>query len=704
MYDGSITIDTRVDSKGINKGTKSITSSIGGILRALKFVGAAIGLAFSGAAIFSFMKSFDLSTSSIGASISKLSGAFDGLKGAFANLIIAALAPIIPYIVMVVQWLTTLFTTLAQIVGALFGVSASMGGVASGAGAVAGGMKDTAKETKKAVGALAAFDELSVLSKPDAGVDAPTSGGGGGGAGGGTALPKLPPINPELLASIEAFKVKFMEFIDPVVKALERLQVSLAPLGQTIWSGLKWAWDFILVPLGTWTITDLLPKFLDLLGAAGKVLNAVLIALQPMWQWFWDKVLKPLLDWTGSKIIETLDLMTAGLTTLGDWISAHPDLFQLLVISAGAFALAIFWVHTELGAVGVEFGIAGIAQVIWISITSAATAATWSLGWAIVFLTSPLFLTILAIAGIILVTYLLIRYWDQLSVTVSQLAFIIAYYFTMVWEKMKKWFSDMWEGVKQFATDTVQSIKDIWNGIPEWFRVTITDPIAAKFSAMWENTKMFASGAWEYVKTAWRNALAWFQLNVTLPLQQIFQRVWETIKSYASNAWTYITGLFAGMGAWVKTNITDPIATAFSDAMASIKRTWTNVFNWISDFTSGIFDGISGMVSGIIDDINYALDLLSNLTSGDNKKAPVAKPIFSDGSVAPINSRVTTTSLAQNGLSAETIQQIIEGVASSQTITIKFSGTLSGLVQELKPYIDAENSRMGQSLITSGAV
>ena len=147
-------------------------------------VAKAMTAVFIGGSIISGIRSmigqFDLMSSSIGGSIKSLSTAFDSLKGAFVNLLLTAIAPVIPYVITFVQWLTSLLNIMTQIIGALFGVKAGFGGVASSAG----GAGKAAKSGKDAQGALAAFDQINVLSTQDN----QQQDTGGGGAGGGMAF------------------------------------------------------------------------------------------------------------------------------------------------------------------------------------------------------------------------------------------------------------------------------------------------------------------------------------------------------------------------------------------------------------------------------------------------------------------------------------------------------------------------------------
>ena len=358
QYDGFININTKVNTDGINKGGKSITNSLKGVLSSVMMVAKAMAAAFIGGSIINGIRSligqFDLMGSSIGASVKSLSTAFDALKGAFANLILAALAPLIPYVITFVQWLTQLFNIVTQIIGALFGVKAGFGGVASAAGGAGSATKKAAKE---AAGALAAFDQINVLQTKK---DDPDAGGGGG--GGGLSLPPVDPISPELLAKLEAFKAKAGEFFRPLTEALGRLYKALEPLGQTIWAGLQWAWENILVPLGTWTVSDLLPAFLDLLGGAADVLNEALLALAPIWQDFYDNFLEPLGQFVGSAIIAFLGFLTEKLHELAAWIRENPEKFQQFVMVIEAIAIAFGVLFVALWAF-VNWGVVIVAAV-----------------------------------------------------------------------------------------------------------------------------------------------------------------------------------------------------------------------------------------------------------------------------------------------------------------------------------------------------
>lgn len=576
-YDGSINIDTRVDTKGVKKGTTSITQQMGSVMKAVKGVGAALGLAFSGAAVFGFIKktleSFDLMSSSVGGQIKELKQSFELFKGAVANAFVAAFAALAPYIIMVVNWLTQMLTTLAQIITALFGVQDAMKGVT----------KNTKDSAKAAKGALAAFDQINVLSQNKD-------------ENAGSEIPLLS-IPTGMLEKVQAFKDAMLKFLQPVIDALGDLYEALKPLGKTIWEGLKWAWENILMPLGNWVISDLVPAFLELLAGAADVLNEALLALAPLAQEFFDNFLAPLAQWAGSQIIEFLGWLTEKLHELAAWIRENPEKFQDFV----AIVLILTAVFKIAALIIAAFGIAISATV----------------------------LSIIALFALLAVAiYLLITHWDELATTVQQLGFIIGHYISQAVDTVKEKFGEMWKAVQ-----------DAWAGVGEWF----------------------------------------------------------------------------------KDNVTDPIREAFAEALFNIASGFITVFNGIRDFISGIINGIIDIINGLFDAILGGMNLIGEgakglgaIVGGGNKENNTLAPRIprlATGAVIPPNSefaailgdqRSGRNLEAPEGLIRQIIREEMQG-GNGGNITVTFEGSLGALVRELKPHIDFENKRRGNSLVKVGS-
>lgn len=599
MYDGSINISTKIDTSGFNKGTKNMTASLSGFLSSVRRFGQALITAFGFAAIFNFIKnivsSFNVAASSIGSSVNELTSSLQTLKGTFVTLILTALAPIIPYIVQFVNWLSRALAIVTAFISALFGIKIVTGQMANGLGAVTGGMGKLAKETKKANkelnGQLAAFDQLNVLTtaeEPEA--PTPPTGGGGG-------LPLLPELDglPDITDKVQAFKDKFLAFIQPVIDAALRLYDALKPLGQTIWEGLKWAWDNILVPIGEWAVTDLIPAFLDLLAAGADTLNIALVTLAPYAEDFFNDFLKPLGEFVGSAIIAFLGMLTQKLGELGVWIKENPAKFANFIKILGAIAIVI--------------GIVAAALFLWLN---------------------PAYLVVAAIVAIIAIL--------------------------LNWGKV-------WEWIKLVAGEVWKDIKKVWQGVALWFRSTVIDPLVMFFSNLWKS---------------------------------IVNGLYETGVKIS----TLMKGIISGL----------------TNQLLAIQNAFSNVFRGIADFVksqiNNIIDFINQMIANVVNGINSiinALNVVGRLLPGfsaiGNIIAPQI-PRLATGAVIPPNSEFLAVLGDQtSGRNIETPESLLRQIVREETgggggeITIRFEGSLSALVRELKPYIDKETTRKGASLI-----
>jgi hypothetical protein len=498
--------------------------------------------------------------------ISALGVSFLNFQVAVGNTIIPILTQIIPYVKAVVDWLTVLFNTFAKFVQAFFGLdtsatvaaaeaAAANADAAQGAADAQGNLADQTKKAGKAAkGALAAFDELNVLQQDTSKDDkAP---------GGGAAGPVIPvpdaggfEIPPEVLAQVEAFKIKLMELLGPAIEAFGRLRVALGNLGNTVWEGLKWGWDNILVPLGQWVVTEALPVFLDLLAAGASLLNAALLALAPMGLWLFENFLKPAAEWTGQALLDALQWLTDRLNELSTWINENPVAFQNIAIVIGILAGALLLAATATG--------------IWAAITGVATAVTTAFGVAVAFLTSPVTLVILAIAALVLIIILLVKNWDWVKETAGK-----------VWD----WIVDKWE----VAAD--------------WFKSKVIDPLVGYFKPFWNLLGILANNAWAVIKLLWATVSAWFQTNVTAPVTGWFKTAWENITGFFTAAWDKVVAIWGPIGEWITTNVTDPVQDAFKTAL-----------EWVGDKWEETFEGVQTFIKG---SINAIIDLLNRLLSG----------------------------------------------------------------------------------------
>lgn len=377
---------------------------------------------------------------------------------------------------------------------------------------------DTAKaagEAAKDALGLASFDEINTLNSND-------SSSGSGGGGGSSSIPQL--VTPALdTSSVDSAMKKLTDKIkayfntfnfEPLIQSFNRLKKSVEPIINNLGKIIKWFLVEILDPLAHWTISDLLPAFLNLIAGALDFLNPILEVFMSLGSWLWDSFLQPIASWTGGVIVDVLNGLADMLSSIGNWISEHKPLIEDLVLVIGSFAAA--W-----GLVTGAINLWNIAIGIWNSVGVIATAVTTGFGTAIAFLTSPITLAILAIGAIIAIGVLLYKHWDVIKAKAIEVWHGIKAKF----EEFKNWLGNI------FATDWSQrfgfmgnilniflsSTKGIFNSVKQIFNGIISF-ISGIFTADWAK-------AWQGVKDIFGGIMNGLGAVIKAPLNAVISLI-----------------------------------------------------------------------------------------------------------------------------------------------------------------------------------
>ena len=131
---------------------------------------------------------------------------------------------------------------------------------------------------------------------------------------------------------------------------------ALAPFAITIGEGLVWFFENVLVPLSVWTITKVLPEFLEIFANVLKILTGVITANKPNFEWLWDNFLLPIAQWVGTKIIEDLENINWVLGKFSEWIDENQDKVANITLLIAGFFLA-FQVGNLLSFIGMAGGV-----------------------------------------------------------------------------------------------------------------------------------------------------------------------------------------------------------------------------------------------------------------------------------------------------------------------------------------------------------
>lgn len=187
--------------------------------------------------------------------------------------------------------------------------------------------------------------------------------------------------------------------------ALNDLWDALAPFTINVGEGLLWFWEQVLVPLGTWTANEIVPRFLETLSLAIQLLNVVLVALQPIAQW------------TGGAFLTLWDGINKGLQVFSDWCAKNPGIIQTMAIIIASFFAA--WKITKFisdiaGLVSTIGGAFGTIK----NLTGLLGLVKSGIGALVSALGGPL---TIAIAAAIAIGILLWKNWDTVKEKCGQL-------------------------------------------------------------------------------------------------------------------------------------------------------------------------------------------------------------------------------------------------------------------------------------------
>ncbi|MDU4939621.1 MAG: hypothetical protein E6X34_14305 [Clostridium sp.] len=439
------------------------------------------------------------------------------------NAFLPIMNVVLPILTNFAMGLRTVTAYVATFMQTLFGYKPSnktgVGGATGQVNALGNAATKTGEKAKKAQKEvsrlLGGFDEINVLSKNSSsdsgntGISTPTGGG------------VLDFSNTEILepdtSGLESAVNKFKTIFAPVIESFENLKESLKPFIDNIVENLKWFWDEILVPFGTWTISEVIPEFFNILAGVLDILNPIIDVFQELGAWLWDSFLQPIASWTGGVIVDVLNGLAKVLKSIGNWMKEHKGVIEAIVIVVGSFALA--W-----GLVNVAFGIYfGILNA-YNAIVYIASTGTSIFAGAMAALNLPLLAIVAAIAAVIAIGVLLVKHWDEVKEKCGQ-----------VWDWIKDKFNQFKEwlgGV--FATDWSEkfgilgdvlnaylaNVKNVLDGVKR-FLSGIIDFIAGVFTGNWDR-------AWKGVKN-------------------IFKGIWDSFVGIAKAPINMIIGLINGM-------------------------------------------------------------------------------------------------------------------------------------------------------------
>lgn len=343
--------------------------------------------------------------------------------------------------------------------------------------------------------------------------------------------------------------------------SLRGLWDALDPFAIHVGEGLLWFWKNVLVPLGTWTANEVVPRFLDTLSIGIGALNKIIEALQPLFQWFWDTVLQPIASWTGGVFLQVWDGINGALQAFSGWCSENPGIVQAMALAIGSLFAAFQvsgLISTLSGFIGTAVNVVSSVK----SIEGALFLLKTAFSKVISILGGP---WTVAIAAAIAAGVLLWKNWDKIKAKAIE-----------IWTYIKDFFSRTWETIKEKADV-------IWGNI----KTNILN--------IWENIKNTAGNIFEKIKT-------------------IISNVWERIKTTTEGTWEKI-----------KDFISDPIENAkevIGSALDTIRDKFGDAFEGIKNGIKSPINSVIGFLNALIRAVASCVNSVANMLNHLNIDAP----------------------------------------------------------------------------------
>ena len=409
-----------------------------------------------------------------------------------------------------------------------------------------------------------------------------------------------------------AKNLDFKPLLESVAGALEALK----PLIDNVGAGLVWLYEKVLLPLGSWTISKAVPKFLNLVSASLKVINGVLTAFKPLAKFLFDKFLIPIASWTGGAIIAILDSLTVALTNVASWISENQTLCEDIVIVIGSVAAAIGIV---LGAQAIGGLIVNLPILLGMIIAQTTALIANAAAWIAV--NAPIIAIVAAIAAVIAIGALLIKHWDEVKEFFSNVWEDIKDTFSGVADWFKEKFSAAWSNIKQAFSKVKEWFSERWNDIKEAFSAVGTW-FKEKFQGAWDKIcEVFSpigewfSARWGDIKDAFSTIGTWFS--------DTFGGAWDNIKTafsgvkdFFSGIWTAIKNCFSAVTTWFKDKFSaawQAVKDVFSTGGAIFEGIADNIAEVFKETVNSLIDGINWVIAQPFNAINWALSGLRDI-------------------------------------------------------------------------------------------
>lgn len=364
----------------------------------------------------------------------QMSQALDALKsasvqatGAIGSAFGELLANLSPILISILNLVSKVADALAQVFAVLGGRGKYTKAVTS-AEKWAKATQSGAKAAKEWKNQLLGFDEINRLEAPS------DSGGGSGSPAYGGAF-ELADANSKWAEQLRTITMDWWNSLnfEPIIQAWDRLKEAVGGFVALVNSGLKWAYENVLLPLAGWTIEEGAPAVVNLLASAFEFLNAVIEKLAPIFDDLWNNYLKPIAQWIGDKFVKVLNFLADGFSGLAEKVRNAQDFADFLNSLNGKEALVL----TIVGAIAMLVAVLNPIPTLIALIITAGT--------------------------------LLVKNWDKIKEAAGALIDKISTVLSNINEKVETAIHNVFDPITNFFDSIINKVQETWNFIGGFF-------------------------------------------------------------------------------------------------------------------------------------------------------------------------------------------------------------------------------------------
>lgn len=663
-YDGTIRIDTKLDSDGLNKGAAEASTKLTGIGKAVQGIGkglatvgkiAAVGLVAvfvaAVAAVALLVRAiFAIGKATLFAAKKALeySQQVDEVKQTFARLKSALMDAFRPLVYFALPWINQVANSLIKILEMVAHVTAYITGQTGYWRTVTENIENAGDAAK---GSLASFDKLNVLQQDqqatepeqewvEIGEELPDFLEGGWAAfveglrdvlleGDWSVLETWfqdyvwnPIVNSVGLEDGSSLKALLLNFVDPRKlfdgdpnkpwgdwwkDQLDPRNWFAPTEGSKVGEIIDGIWDAIWTGILEWKWDDLGTLIFD--GIFGE----------DAWKWLTDE--EYFKNWASE---HSNGIAAAVAVLIGVFINPFLGMAALIV-----GALIANWDDISLWWEGKKTEWEGMGLSVWQGILKGIQdAAADIINWVREHVFQPIVNAIKSLFGISSPSTVMAEIGGDLIAGLLQgiavaWSNITTWFQNTIFNPLKAWFADAWNNIKIGATTAWENIKLVWNVVTGWFQTTIVDPIKEKFNTFWTDIKQIFTDLWEDIKVIWNVVAEWFQTTIIDPIKTKFGTMWTDVKQIFTDLWTDIKGIWDDVSNWFQTSVIDPVKTKFDafklsvkkifeDLWTDIKNVWQNVGDWFKDnVVNPVIRFLNGMIGALESAVNWLINALN---------------------------------------------------------------------------------------------